>query len=219
MDDPGVFFRFAHDLRSGLRTVVTRLQLVQKSEASQLPEEERLWLDQALAAAHDLNGLINAMSAYAGSNTEEGSENLRLLLRGLLLERKPELEKMGGRVEAINELSNPVPGGLKWVLKELLSNACRFRAPERPLRIRIATRLTDSSLAVDVQDNGMGVEETYLEMIFQPFFSVHPRHEFPGYGLGLATCRRMLESWGGSIHATAPGEGLTLHISIPLEKM
>lgn len=218
--EAGVFFRFAHDLRSDLRTVLTRVQLVRESSTSQLSEEDRAMLQDVLTAARDINALINAMSAYVGSSAEEGSENLRLLLRGLVLERKPELEQVGGQVELLNDLANPVPSGLKWVLRELLTNAYRFRSSERPLRVRVITRLTASSLEIDVRDNGIGVEEAYLDKIFQPFFAIHPHHQFPGFGLGLATCRRTLAAWKGSIQAErGPDEGLTVRVTVPLEKM
>lgn len=218
-EDPEVFFRFAHDLRSYLRTVLTRLQLLENSTESQISEEDRALLQEALTAASDIHDLIAAMTAYTAGTVEEGRENLRLLLRGLVMDRKPAIERAGGRITVENELTEPVPSGLKSVLREVINNACRFRSPDRPLEISIRTRFAPSALQIEVSDNGIGVEEQYIEKVFRPFFTVHPRHEFPGFGLGLATSRRIVESWGGTISAASvAGRAFTISLTLPLEK-
>jgi signal transduction histidine kinase len=72
-------------------------------------------------------------------------------------------------------------------------------------------------LEVAVSDNGIGVDSAYFEKIFAPFFRLHSRDAFRGYGLGLATCRRIAESWGGSMAAEGHGQqGLTIAVRIPL---
>jgi signal transduction histidine kinase len=208
---PEVNFKFAHDVRTYLRTVVTRIQLVQNSAAALLPQEDQAMLKEAAAAARDIEGLLTAMTAYWDGNGDDGTVNLHLLLRGLLIESKPVLAEAGAKVDIPNDLGLPVPAGMKGVLKELLTNACRFRSPERPPHIVISGRMVEGSdpqaAEVVVQDNGIGVEPRYLEKIFAPFYRLHSRDEFPGYGLGLATCRRMVENWGGSIVAETPPQG------------
>ena len=148
-------------------------------------------LQEAASAARDIDGLMSAMVAYWGGNGEDGVVNLRLLLRGLVIERKAALAEAGAQVDIENDLDVPVPAGLKSVLKELLTNACRFRSDERPLRILVTSRSRDG-VEVEVSDNGSGVDAEYREKIFAPFFRLHAKGEFSGYGLGLATCRRMV---------------------------
>jgi signal transduction histidine kinase len=214
---PEVNFKFAHDIRTYLRTVVTRIQMVQASGAALLPPEDQSMLGEAAAAARDIDGLLNAMVAYQEAKGEDGVVSLRLLLRGLLIERKAALAEAGAQVEVVNDLDLPVPSRLKSVLKELLTNACRFRSTERPLRIIIANRMAPAAIEVAVRDNGIGVDPAYFEKIFAPFYRLHSRDEFPGYGLGLATCRRIVASWDGSIAAEGHAEhGLTVRVRIPV---
>lgn len=225
LEESNLAFQFAHDFRTYLRTILTRIQLVQNSGAALLPREDQLMLQEVAAAASNMNGLLNSMVAYC-EGPVDGSEDLRLLLRGVLLERKAELAAVGAEVAVVNDLNMFVPAGLKSVLKELLINACRFRSVNRPLRIAVASRMSpasqsgDSSPAVEVAvtDNGIGVEPACLEKIFAPFYRLHSRDEFPGHGLGLATCRRFVERWGGTIAAEpAPEHGLTLRVTVPAD--
>ena len=218
-DETRVMFAFAHDLRTHLRTVLTRIQLVQFwQEEQKLPEHEKLMLQEAASAVADCSGLINAMTAYCDVTAGEGVMDLRLMLRGILVELKTTLANAGAVVEGSNDLDVSAPAVLQGVLKELLTNACKFRDPSRPLRIHIASRLAaDNTLEIAVTDTGIGVAPMYLEKIFLPFQRLHSRDEFPGNGLGLATCRRIAVVCGGSIAAEAgPDGGLTVHITVPL---
>jgi signal transduction histidine kinase len=144
-----------------------------------------------------------------------------LLLQGLPIEQKRALTEAGAELQIRNDLDMTVPAGLKPMLNELLSNACRFRAEARPLRIVISTGTpVPDEIEVIVSDNGMGVEPEFLEKIFVPFQRLHSRDRFPGFGLGLATCRRIVTSWGGAIAAEPgleSGQGLTIRLSLPLK--
>jgi len=213
---PEVNFKFAHDVRTYLRTVVTRIQLVQNSAAAILPPVDREMLQEAATAARDIDGLLSAMTAYWEGTGEDGTANLGLLLRGLLLDRKAALAEAGAEVALVSDLDVNVPASLKNVLKELITNACRFRSTERPLRIDITSRI-GNGVEIEMRDNGLGVDPAYLEKIFAPFFRLHSRDEFPGYGLGLATCRRIVSGWGGSMVAEiAPEHGLIVRVRVPV---
>ena len=215
MPDGELMFAFAHDLRAHLRTVLTRLELMKDGTG-----EKDQFLQDATQAAREIDGLLSAMVAYCGVRPEGGDTSLNLTLRGLLLERKPALQAAGAEVEISNNLETQVPLPLKGVLKELLTNACKFRDPTKPLRIRIATRLTpDRVLEIAVSDNGLGVAPEYVEQIFTPFRRLNSRSEFPGHGLGLATCRRLVDAWGGTIFAEAgQSAGLNVIVTVPITK-
>jgi signal transduction histidine kinase len=217
MDDGRLMFAFAHDIRAHLRTVLTRIQLVQRSGSSTLSDEDRLMLGETVTAVAAIGSLVDAMSAYCDVNAGNSVMNLRLVLRGILIELKAPLADSGAVVEGSTDLDVPVPTGLQIVLKELLTNACKFRDRSRPLRIHISTGLgSDGILEIAVSDNGIGVPQEYLERIFVPFQRLHSRDEFAGNGLGLATCRRIAAAWGGEVIAEAGSDGgLVIRVTVP----
>ena len=215
--DSRLMFALAHDVRTHLRTVLINLQLIQRGGAAALPADDQRMLQEAVAAGGEINGLMNAMVAYCDASAGDGEMGLALLLRGLLIEWKGALANAGAEVELSNDADPSVPLALANVVKELLTNACKFRDAERPLRIRIATRITsDKTLQIAVSDNGIGVPAAYLQKIFEPSHRVHSRDPFPGPGLGLATCRRIADAWGGAIAAESGERGLRVRLTVPI---
>lgn len=218
-----VMFGFAHDLRTHLRTILTRIQLIQRGGAPALPEEDQQLLNEAGTACVQMQGLIAAMVAYneAGlAQPEDSTAKMRLsiLLRGLALESKNAVERAGGSLEIANELDPEVATDLKKVLKELVTNACKFRDPQRPLRIVIKTQQSDQGLEITVADEGIGVAPEFLDRIFTPFQRLNGKDTYEGYGLGLATARRMVESWGGRIQGERdPDNRFVVRLNVPVE--
>ncbi len=218
-DDDRLMFGFAHDLRAGLRTVITRVQMAQAGAKTQLPEREGKFLADAVGAAQEMNALISAVTSYwEASTVSEECTSLALLLRGALLEMKSVLTEAGAEVSIANEADASVPSALGSVIRELLTNSCRFRRREVKAEIRIsAQRPNPETVEIAVQDNGTGVDPALLEKMFTPFRRMHARADYPGFGLGLARCRRVVEACGGNIAAAVPaGGGFSVAMKIPL---
>ena len=216
LEDGRLMFAFAHDVRSYLRTILTRIQLVQNGSASTLPCEEQEFLKEAAKAAGDINGLLSAMLTLVSPDGEEGEAALRLVIQGSLIDMKPVLAAAEATLHVSNDLEVTVPNKLKRVIKELLTNACKFRAGDRPLQILLRTAPTaDGKVEIEVSDNGLGLPAEYVDQMFSPFRRFHSR-ELPGHGLGLAICRRTLEDFGGTIVARAKPEGLSVTVRVPL---
>lgn len=186
-----------------------------------MPEEDQALLREAIAAAGDIQGLLTAMMSYwEAGPTQDGSGGavmrLPLLLRGVVFERKAAVQEAGGQIEVANDLDCEVPASVQAVLKELITNCCKFRRMETPLRIRIETHLRDGFVEIAVTDNGVGVPSEYVDKIFSPFQRLYGR-EFPGHGLGLATCRRLALAWGGSMKAESDSTGrFTVRVTAPV---
>lgn len=217
LDDGAVLFAFAHDLRTYLRTVLTRVQMVQAS-AEVLPEKDQLFLAEAATAARDMNSLIAAMVSYCDAGATEESASLSLLLRGISIEMKAQLMESGAVFMVDNDFEVAVPRTIHKVLLELVGNSCRFHHASHKPEIRISTRmLNPAMLEISVVDNGIGVETEWLEKIFIPFQRMYSRTDYPGFGLGLALCRRIVEAHGGTICALpSTGAGLTVVVTIPV---
>ena len=216
-DESRLMFAFVHDLRGYLRTVRTRIQLVQASADSQLSDRDQSYLREADSAAADLHGLTAAMVAYCDAGPTDETIPIGILVRGILLEMKPVLNEAGARVTVEGESDVMVPRVLQTVLRELVRNSCRFRREEGETVITVRLATPDAMrLQMSVIDNGLGVDSAMLEKIFIPFQRLQSQSTHPGYGLGLSTCRKIVEAHGGTIVAEAPaGGGLAMHVSIP----
>jgi len=105
---------------------------------------------------------------------------------------------------------------LAQLFQNLISNAIKYRGKEAP-RIHIAAHQRDGWCVFSVSDNGIGIEAQYAERIFGLFKRLHGRDEYPGSGIGLAICQRVVEQYGGRIwlEQSTPGEGSTFCFSVP----
>ncbi|MDX6475991.1 MAG: hypothetical protein QOH95_1502, partial [Gaiellaceae bacterium] len=113
-------------------------------------------------------------------------------------------------------------GELRQLFENLLSNAIKFRRADEPLRIEIFEDESVSTTALSVvvfADNGIGFEEKYAEKVFSIFERLHGRSEYPGTGIGLAICRKIVGRHGGTIRAVSHlGDGARFTISLPRGK-
>jgi signal transduction histidine kinase len=215
-DDGNLMFKFAHDLRSHLRTVLTRIELAQHAAPADITPESQSLLEEAASAARDIGSLVSAMVAYCEGEIEEGTGKLLLLVGGVQNELRSVLQE--ARAEVVVQVPEMMaPLALKVILKELLTNSCRFRALDRPLRISITARVSGPLMEMSVEDNGPGVEAEFLERIFAPFYRLHPRDEYPGHGLGLARCRKIAMGLNGTIVAepSSVPPGLMVRVTAP----
>ncbi len=103
------------------------------------------------------------------------------------------------------------------LFQNLLDNALKFRGNKSP-RIRISARMEDKACEIRIEDNGIGFEAQYSERIFKPFQKLHSQKEYEGSGMGLAICRKIVESHGGKIWAESePEKGSTFIIRLPVK--
>jgi signal transduction histidine kinase len=108
------------------------------------------------------------------------------------------------------------PLKLSLVFQNLLSNAIKFRQAAQKPQVHIDVRRDAGEWHVSVRDNGIGFDEKYADRIFGAFQRLHGKSEYPGTGIGLAICKRIIEGHGGRIWAEAhPGAGATFHFTLP----
>jgi light-regulated signal transduction histidine kinase (bacteriophytochrome) len=107
------------------------------------------------------------------------------------------------------------PTQIMQLFQNLVGNALKFRQ-ETPPRIHVAAQQKDRRWVISVSDNGIGIDPQYFERIFQIFQRLHTRKHYPGTGIGLAICKKIVERHGGSIWVESkPGQGSTFSFSIP----
>jgi signal transduction histidine kinase len=107
------------------------------------------------------------------------------------------------------------------ILCNLLSNALRYRAPDRPLRVRVSGRPEPELVEVSVEDNGVGIEPAYQERIWEMFYHVDPAGKnTDGEGIGLTIVRQAVERHGGRVWVeSTPGVGSTFHFTLPRQPL
>lgn len=105
---------------------------------------------------------------------------------------------------------------LVLVFENLINNALKYRSPERPLTVHVEARRQGDDWVFSFTDNGIGIEPQYFDRIFELFKRLHPHHRIPGHGIGLAYCKRVVESLGGKMWVTSEyGKGSTFSFTLP----
>ena len=216
-------FIASHDLQEPLRKIRAFSDRLQRRFAGELSTEAADYLARSHQAAERMQGLIDDLLAY--SRVARGKPfrrvDLNKALAAVLEDLEERLESSGGQVEA-----GPLPSleadptQVRQLLQNLVANALKFRAPERPPQVRISAapvRLGEApGWELRIEDNGIGFDPRHAEKIFAPFQRLHGRDRYEGTGIGLAIVRRIVERHRGSIRAEGrPGEGACIVIQLP----
>jgi signal transduction histidine kinase len=209
----------SHDLQEPLRMVTSYLQLVAQRYHDQLDADAQEFIDYAVDGAQRMQALIFDLLAYSRVETRsaewtetDGEAVLELALSDLRL-----AVAQSGAVVTHDPLPTvrAVPGQLRQLFENLLSNALKFRGPE-PSRIHFTAQRQGTEWVFSVRDNGIGLDPKQAERIFQMFQRLHTRKEYPGTGIGLAICKRIVERQGGRIWVeSTPGQGATFFFTLP----
>jgi len=137
------------------------------------------------------------------------------ILQQTLTDLSPAIEE---NQAIINTKTLPIvqahPLQIRQILQNLIANAIKFRR-EQPPRIDIKADCQDDFWQISIQDNGIGIDPNYSDRIFAIFQRLHYREEYPGTGIGLAICQKIVERHGGKIWVESElGQGSTFHFTL-----
>ncbi len=212
----------SHDLQAPLALVADYVRLLERGYRGKLGAEGDELIAGALEGVHRMRGLIRDILAYSRVDSRGGAfaavacaEIVDLALANLEAAR----EQTGAEItrDPLPTVHADLPQ-LVQVLQNLLDNALKFRG-EGPPRIHIGARRDGDQWVLWVRDNGIGIPREARERIFAMFERLHGASEYPGTGIGLALCRKIVERHGGRIWVESrPGQGTTFFFTLPAQE-
>src|SRR3984885_4354711 len=216
----------SHDLQEPLRKVPSFCQLLQRRYAGQLDERADQYIEFAVDGAKRMQVLINDLLAFSRVGRSAAGETRPVSCTAALAAAQVNLENQltqsGATVTAgpLPVVSAQLPL-MTAVFQNLLGNAIKFRG-EAPPRVSVTAAQDGTSWVFAVSDNGIGISAEYAERIFVIFQRLHDRATYPGTGIGLAMCRKIIEYFGGRIwldtdtDTAAEGAGAVFRFTLPV---
>jgi signal transduction histidine kinase len=209
----------SHDLQEPLRAVNSYTQLLARKYEGNLDAKADKYIGYIIEGATRMQQLINDLLEFSRVGTRakelkptdceavlsQVRDNLKVAIAesNAVVTHEPLPTVMGDETQLIQLLQN------------LISNAIKFRREEPP-RVHVSAVQREKEWAFEVRDNGIGMESEYFERIFMIFQRLHSRSEYPGNGIGLANCKKIVDRHGGCIWVeSTPGVGTTFHFTIP----
>jgi|GEM_PF-4618876 len=209
----------SHDLQEPLRAVVGFLQLLQQNYQGRLEARADEFIRHAVEGSIRMQMLIDGLLAYARVGPQDASltpTDCTALQQQALANLKVALEESSAVVT-----HDPLPivladaTQLLQVFQNLLGNALKFHTAAPPI-VHISAERQEDAWVFTVRDNGIGIEAQYVERIFAVFQRLHTRREYPGTGIGLALCKKMVERHGGRIWVESElGKGAMFAFTLP----
>ncbi|MCA1596224.1 MAG: PAS domain S-box protein [Chloroflexi bacterium] len=208
----------SHDLQEPLRAMAGTVQILKRRYVGQLDERADEIITHAVAAVGRMQTLVSdllALSRLARHGNPFAPTDFAAVLQDVSANLEVTIAESSATIT-----HDPLPeivadaSQLRQLLQNLFSNSIKFRA-ERPLKLHVGACRRENTWLFSVSDNGLGIEPQYFERIFIIFQRLHTRDEYPGTGIGLAICKKIVERHGGEIWLESEaGEGTTFYFTI-----
>ena len=213
----------SHDLQEPLRKMKSFSQLLARECQAHFTENEtaQRYLDYITDAADRQQKMIQALLEYSRLGRRDSTKvavDLNTVVGKVLEDLSISITENQAKV-TVGQLPtvNASPTQMGQLFLNLIGNGIKFRRGEAPPRIKVEAQWQQSEWLFSVQDNGIGINPRYAERIFQIFQRLHSRSDYPGTGIGLAICRKIVERHGGRIWvASELAQGSTFYFTLPV---
>ncbi|OVE84169.1 PAS domain-containing sensor histidine kinase [Natronolimnobius baerhuensis] len=208
----------SHDLQEPLRMVSSYLQLLEQRNADALDEDGMEFLSFARDGADRMRNMIDGLLAYSRIKTHGDpfeSVNLEVVLEGVLSDLEGDITATDAdiTVEALPTIQGD-PQQLSHLFYNLLENAIQYS--DEPPVVTVSAEQRGPEWVISISDEGIGIDPDLHGRIFEVFERLHSRDKYPGTGIGLAICQRIVERHGGDIGVESTvGEGSTFSVTFP----
>jgi PAS domain S-box-containing protein len=209
----------SHDLQSPLRSISGFVQLLKSEYEGKLDEQGQDWIRRTVQSIGQMQTLIRDLLSYSGVDA-----------RSRPFARIPFLDIVNDALTLLDSSIHDSVGRVTWgelpeimgdrsqlvqLIQNLIGNGLTYRS-DKPPRIHLSAQRSGEEWIFSVRDNGIGIDPKYCEQIFEIFKRLHGQKEYPGTGIGLAVCRRVVSRHGGKIWVKSePGHGSTFYFTIP----
>lgn len=210
----------SHDLREPLRMVASYVELLERRYKDKLDADAKDFIAYATDGAHRMQDLIDDVLAYSRVGTRGKPfqpTDCNIIFRDAKANLQMAIEDVGA-VVTHDHLPTVMADGVQLVslLQNLIGNAIKFHGQRTP-RVHVSAEPNDNEWVFSVSDNGIGIAAEDIERIFVISQRLHSRAEYPGTGIGLAICKKIVNRHGGRIWGDSePGKGSTFYFTIPM---
>jgi PAS domain S-box-containing protein len=212
----------SHDLQEPLRMVASYVQLLERRYKGKLDPEADEFIAYAVDGANRMRGLIDDLLTYSRvSRLGKPFEptDLESTLDVVLMNLQASIAE-NGAVVTHDKLPVVMADGGQMVqlLQNLIGNAIKFHSKDPP-RVHVSAQVKENEYLFAVRDNGIGIAPEYFDRLFKIFQRLHTREEYPGSGIGLAICKKIVERHGGRIWIESQvGKGSTIYFTLNKQK-
>lgn len=215
------FYRASHDLKQPIRNTKMFADILRKHLAGKecLDDDSKEYLGFIMDSTQKLETLVLDLIEYSSINNEttrHSKINMNTILEVILfnLSRNKEVDQLEFEIKelpAIEANSDKI----KSLLNKLFSNSIKFRKPNQLLKILVACEEMEGEWKFSVEDNGIGIGQDQLQDVFIPFKKSHSHTDIKGSGLGLSSCKKIIDLHQGKIWLESKlGEGTTVYFTI-----
>jgi signal transduction histidine kinase len=212
----------SHDLQTPLRSISGFAQLLQRTYKEKFDQQADDWINQTVESVRQMEAIIRGIRTYSGIDARA-----RPFAPTPLADVFDEVVAMlatsihDAHAQVTHDELPTVLGDqfqLVQLLQNLIENGLKYQSDEPP-RIHVSATQQAGEWIISVWDNGMGIEPEYQQRIFELFRRLHTQPEYPGTGIGLAVCRKVVQRHGGKIWVESKlGQGSTFYFTLPIPK-
>lgn len=212
----------SHDLQEPLRMVSSYMQLLERKYRGRLDEKAQTYIHYAVDGTRRMQNLIDGLLRYSriSGHLQLAPVDTNAVYAAAIANLAESIGEAGGAVTA-DQLPT-VQGDetqLVQLFQNLIGNGLKYRKPGVVPHIHVSARREAGEWVFSVRDNGIGIDPQYFDRVFQIFQRLHTREEYPGTGIGLASCKKIVERHNGRIWLeSTPGEGSTFYFTLPAEQ-
>lgn len=209
----------SHDLREPLRKIRSFSELLLEDYADQIDDNGRRYFDYIIDGAKRMDALVQSVLQYSRVGRQQQSPepiDLNTIVQQIASDYSLQIEQKKGWI-VYDELPTLILGKVESVqlFQNLIGNALKFHG-DQPPHITVKAQRQGSHWQISVSDTGIGIAPEFCDRVFTMFARQHQRDQYPGTGIGLSICRKIVESYGGQIHfETEVGKGTTFIFTLP----